>query len=72
MKSYITQNKETGAKCLTVFYDRKLDDFDQAIEKGLTDHGLKRGEGAVIALPSSCGNVTQKPFFTDTIQTHHG
>ena len=50
MKSYVEINKETGIKCLTVFYDRKLDDFDQAIEKGLKDHGLRCGQVNVIAI----------------------
>lgn len=51
MKSRIEVNKETGAKCLTVFYDRRLDNFDEAIQKGLSDHGLKHGDANVIALP---------------------
>ena len=62
MKSYITQNKKTGAKCLTVFYDRRLDDFDQAIKKGLSDHGLKPGEATVLALPGRRESMTQKPL----------
>jgi len=60
MKSYISKNKKTGAKCLTVFYDRHLDNFNQAIEKGLSDHGLKHGEATIIVLPSPCKNMTQR------------
>ena len=51
MKSYIAQNKKTGAKCLIVYYDQ--DNFNQAIEKGLSDHGLEPGKIQVIALPKS-------------------
>ncbi|NIA31765.1 MAG: hypothetical protein GWP06_17880 [Actinobacteria bacterium] len=53
MKSHIEVNQETGVRCLTVFYDRHLDNFNQAIEKGLSDHGLKHGEATVIALPKT-------------------
>ena len=41
MKSYIAQNKKPGAKCLVVYYDRRLDNLEQAIRKGLSDHSLK-------------------------------
>ena len=51
MRSYISHNKETGVKCLTIFYDRRLNDFNQAIEKGLSDRGLEPGKIQVIALP---------------------
>lgn len=51
MRSYVEVNKETGFKYLTVFYDSNLDDFDQAIEKGLAEYGLEHGEVNVIALP---------------------
>jgi len=51
MKSFIELNKKTGAKCLTVFYDRHLDNFNQTIEKGLSDHGLEPGKIQVIAFP---------------------
>ena len=51
MKSFIELNKNTGSKCLTVFYDSHLDNFNEAIEKGLLDHGLESGEIQVIALP---------------------
>ena len=58
MKSHISHNKETGAKYLTVFYNRRLNDFNEAIEKGLSDHGLKHGEANVIAFPKTIKSIT--------------
>jgi len=60
VKSYISQNEESGVKILYVFYDRHLDNFDQAIEKGLSEHGLKHGEATVIALPGRCESMPKK------------
>jgi hypothetical protein len=58
MKSHISQNKETGAKALIVYYDKCLDNFSQAIESGLTEHGLKHGEVNVIAFPKTMKSMT--------------
>jgi hypothetical protein len=58
MKSHISQNKETGAKALMVFYDKRLDNFDYAIESGLTEHGLKHGQINVIAFPKTMKSIT--------------
>ena len=49
MKSHFKLNKKTGAKYLIVYYDQ--DNFNRAIEKGLSDHGLEPGKIQVIALP---------------------
>jgi len=62
VKSHFEINKKAGAKCLIVFYDRRLDNFNRAIEKGLSDQGLKHGEATVIALPRRCESTTQKPL----------
>ena len=60
MKSHIEINKKTGTKCLTIFYDRNLNDFVEAIERGLLDHGLKHGEANVIALPKTIKDMPKK------------
>ena len=53
MRSRIEVNEKTGAKCLIVYYDRQVDNFNQAILQGLKEHGLEVGQVAVIALPVS-------------------
>ena len=64
MNSRIEENQETGAKALIVYYDRRTDNFDQAIESGLAEHGLKNGEVNVIALPETIKN-SAKEILTD-------
>jgi hypothetical protein len=56
MQSRFERNEKTGAVSLVVHYVPKLDNYLEAIEKGLNEHSLKYGEIQVIALPKGHGS----------------
>jgi hypothetical protein len=48
-----------GQKHLVVYYDKRLDDFNDAIKTALLKHKLESGECPVLCLPAkdeNCGN----------------
>ena len=60
MGSLLKQNGDK--KHLIVYYDRKLDNFSEAIEAALREHGLKAGKVPVLCLPAkelNCGSTAQ-------------
>jgi hypothetical protein len=62
--SRLEHNERTGTRCLIVYYDSKLDDFNEAIEKALSKHCPKPGDMTVIVSPDS------KAKYTDYGSTH--
>ncbi len=50
-KSKIQVDKNTGQKCLIVFYNSETDDFDEAINQAVAFHRIEPGQMNIIALP---------------------
>ena len=57
--TYVSRlEQDNGQKYLIVYYDKRLNDFKQAIETALLKHKLEPGECPVLCLPAKetdCG-----------------
>jgi hypothetical protein len=51
LKSKIEVDKDTGHRCLVVYYHRGEDNFNEAIEAAHKHHGIKRGQMMSIVMP---------------------
>jgi hypothetical protein len=50
-KSKIETDSQTGRKSLVVYYDFQKDNFDEAIDAAMAEHGIRAGQMNIIAIP---------------------